>query len=250
MTAIVRLYIPAEDAFVIAADGLRTHSANPALNNTEGQKIIGLDGIGKRLACSGTGVVQLGADDSDEIVIDLLKEAKTASESLHYRNYKDLHRYATALSDRINGKLDERKRSGNISEYPSPPLLPMETSTTIAELFVDGFYDGVSSRAAIRFHHKDQGLLEPEITDHPLALGKVFVQGPATPGRSVLEAHPLCSLEDGVEAAKEYIRSCSDPESIAIDQAACALIGGHIHVATITKESGFQWAIPPLVEEY
>jgi hypothetical protein len=83
MTAIVRVYIP--EGFMVAADGLKTHSEDPALNIETAQKIIHIDGKGRCLACSSSGVVQITADNSEEIVLDFLKEAKAASSQNHYR---------------------------------------------------------------------------------------------------------------------------------------------------------------------
>jgi hypothetical protein len=177
-------------------------------------------------------------------------EAKTASDRLYYRTYRDLRRYAIALSDSISAKLEEIKRHGKITEYPGSPPLSMENSFTIAELFLDGFYEDLPSRVAIRFHHDQQSLLEPEILDQPFTLGNLIVQGPRTPGFMVLQRCVPHSLDEAVDEATRYINSCSDPDSKAIDPEACAKIGGHIHVATITKDAGFQWAIPPIVEEY
>lgn len=75
------------------------------------------------------------------------------------------------------------------------------------------------------------------------------MQGPREiPAFRALQMSVPQSLADAVEAARSYISSCSDPESLAIEPEVCAKIGGHVHVATITPDAGFQWAIPPLLE--
>jgi hypothetical protein len=246
MTAIVRLYIP--EGFVIAADGLRTHSENPALNVETAQKIFRIDGKGKHLACACTGAALITRDNSEEIVLDFMEEAEAASQRLYYQRYKNLHGYAAALSGLINLNLDDIKRSGKIAAYPPParPLNREGDTSIIAELWLDGFYDEVPSRVDAVFRYDGQGLLEPAIIDRPVALGNLIVQGPNTPGFTVLQGSSPRSLDEAVEAARRYIASCSDAESIALDPEACANIGGHIHVATITKDAGFRWAISPI----
>jgi hypothetical protein len=53
------------------------------------------------------------------------------------------------------------------------------------------------------------------------------------------------TLSSGIAHAKGYIEACCDPLAAEIDPL-CGGIGGHIHVATVTRESGFQWFIPPI----
>lgn len=248
MTAIVRLYIP--EGFVIAADGLRVHSENPALNLSDAQKIVRIDGSGRRLACACTGVAQISPDDSEGIVFDFLTQANTVAKQLHYRRYKNLRQYTLALAHEINGRLSDVKSSGKIAKYPSCTRLPMDTADLIAALYIDGFYDGVPSRNEVHFRHNDQELLEPAVVDQPIENGNAIIQGPHTPGFTVLQRSTIGTIEEAVESARAYIRSCSDPESIAIDPEACAMIGGHVHIATITRQTDFHWAVPPVTEQY
>jgi hypothetical protein len=48
-------------------------------------------------------------------------------------------------------------------------------------------------------------------------------------------------LKAAIERSKRYIEACSHhPEAIELDNR-CKMIGGKIHIATITPESAFQW---------
>ena len=131
MTAIVRLYLP--EGFVIAADGRKMHSENPSLSTETAQKIIRIE-----------------------------EKRKQHPGSSEPSIFGDAHRFALALSSLITGKLAAVKKSGKIAEYPGSPPMSMETGETIAELFLDGFYNDKPSRAGIRFRHDKQTLLAPE----------------------------------------------------------------------------------------
>jgi hypothetical protein len=250
MTAIVRLYMSDPEGFIVAADGLKTHSENPDFNILNSQKIFRIDGMGKQLAYSSTGTIQLTPDNSEQVVFDFSVEAMAAARKLYYRRYKDLRRYAIAFSELINLHLARIKSDKMIEKYPSSRLpTDSDAASIITESFVDGFYDGQPSRVAIQFRHDNQQLLEPKITDESSAPGSLIVQGPTIPSLGVLVSSPRRSLSEVVQAAKRYIESCSEPESIAIAPKECALIGGHVHAATITRREGFQWAIPPIGEQ-
>jgi hypothetical protein len=53
------------------------------------------------------------------------------------------------------------------------------------------------------------------------------------------------TLSSGIAHAKGFLEACCDPLAAEIDSM-CGGIGGHIHVAAMTRESGFQWFIPPI----
>jgi hypothetical protein len=63
------------------------------------------------------------------------------------------------------------------------------------------------------------------------------------------EMHPemRVTLSDAIEAGRKSIEACSrsSPMALEIDKEFCEGIGGHIHVATITPEGGFDWAVLP-----
>ena len=53
------------------------------------------------------------------------------------------------------------------------------------------------------------------------------------------------TLSEVADIARKYILACSDPASMKLDNKHCAGIGGHIHMAKITPEEGFEWIVPP-----
>jgi hypothetical protein len=57
------------------------------------------------------------------------------------------------------------------------------------------------------------------------------------------------SFDDAEEYVKGYIEACSSPLALEMDEVGCKKIGGHIHIAEITR-SGFRWRIPPKFKQY
>ena len=54
------------------------------------------------------------------------------------------------------------------------------------------------------------------------------------------------TVAEVVEVARKYILACSDPAALSIDQEYCSQIGGHVHMAKITRVEGFQWVEAPV----
>lgn len=52
-------------------------------------------------------------------------------------------------------------------------------------------------------------------------------------------------VQMATERAHRAVFACYDPEVIAYAPDECRTIGGHIHVAQITPDAGFNWVIPP-----
>ena len=116
---------------------------------------------------------------------------------------------------------------------------------------LEGYYQGIPSRVNVRFFHENQKLAEPEIVVSSLDGPEVF--GSAIVSELLFDANNerfarfrkkwnTASLAGAVEICKTYILACSCPEALEVDKDFCAGIGGHIHVATITRASGFKWA--------
>jgi hypothetical protein len=118
---------------------------------------------------------------------------------------------------------------------------------------------------AIRFPHIKQTLLEPELKLMPLEKGyrPPVVYGSQIVARRIFETDDPTfakyrvprandaenvTLGEVAEAAKKYILACADPEVMKLDAEVCAAIGGHIHMAKVTPQSGFDWVIPRKIE--
>jgi len=109
-----------------------------------------------------------------------------------------------------------------------------------------------------RIFHENGTLCEPEVLADPCLPGFHRILGPdkipqllwgsdderlsAYRGK-VIYAEDM-SLEDAIKRSQSYIEACSDPRSVTIDEYSYA-VGGHIHIATVTPERGFEWRIKP-----
>ena len=60
-----------------------------------------------------------------------------------------------------------------------------------------------------------------------------------------LRFDPTRSLEDAAGFFNGYIEACCSRAALFVDPE-CEGLGGHIHVATVAPENGFQWVVPPL----
>jgi hypothetical protein len=252
-TAIARVYTP--EGFVVAADGRKINHSNPSDIQDTAQKILPVQSEWVDLACSFAGAVILTDDDTNESVFDFLPETARASQELTARSCQNVFDYAGRWSKLINAQLNAAKSTGRFREYPSIRLGDQRGST-IALVYLDGFYEGIPRRLLMRFFHEDQKLYVPEVSPQKLALGRPLLYGPA-PVEALLDrrdprltryATPqgtAVSVESGIEICKNFVAACASPEALEIDPQ-CASVGGHIHIATITPDAGFKWAIPPI----
>jgi hypothetical protein len=53
------------------------------------------------------------------------------------------------------------------------------------------------------------------------------------------------SLEEAKGLAWAHVGACCDPLAVQIDPA-CRVIGGKMHMATLTWADGFRWVEPPI----
>jgi hypothetical protein len=56
---------------------------------------------------------------------------------------------------------------------------------------------------------------------------------------------PSQSMEDATGYVNGYIEACCSRAGFSVDPE-CEGLGGHIHVAKVTPEHGFDWVVPPL----
>jgi len=251
-TAIVRMYTPA--GFVIAADGRVCDDNNVVISDAT-QKIFAIENDQRVLAYSFTGSAKLTPEDSDEIVFDFVAEAAKVVQDLATRKSKNLYGYAVRLSVAINALLSDGKKTGRIPTFPTQGRPePDERGVSICRIFLDGYYNGLASRVQIRFGHEDQKVAEPMIfTDKIQAwdsrtVGSQFVRELLLDrSDKTFEAYRVTpeqfpdALSYAVATARSHIQAHGDPAALALDAEVCRGIGGHIHIATVTPDRGFQW---------
>jgi hypothetical protein len=174
-------------------------------------------------------------------------------------NHRNLKSYAGKIAARLhegltnalaNERMERLKDEGTVEE----PAL-------VACLIIAGYYEKEPSWIAIRFPHIKQTLLEPEPRSMSLTKGyrppvvygsqivaeRIFdTVDPAFAKYRVPRVNDAenVTLAEVAEAAPNYVRACTDPEAMKIDPI-CDSIGGHVHIAKVTPQNGFEWIEPP-----
>jgi hypothetical protein len=248
-TAIIVAYTP--DGFIMAADGRGIDSKHPTKHDDSVQKIFAIQDAKRRLAFMVSGSAVIGSDGGEDF--SFVAESNKAAEVMRLSRWRDLEGYGGEFSRIINKALRKAKATGRIAEFPadSRPLAG-ERGNTIARIILAGYYDGWPSRIEVRFWHDKQSLSVPNIrlcaVEDELVWGSRRVEEVLRDTRdqrlSSYKAPPPAQaspIEQAVHIATNYIRACSDPEALQVDEENCRAIGGRIHVASITPDDGFQW---------
>jgi len=246
-TALVRTYTTG--GFVIAADGRMRSDRTWAIVSDTTQKIFEVGDQRRMLAYAFVGAAKLTPDDSDEVVFDFISETAKVVRVLATRKTKNLFGYAVRLSRAIQALLMDAK---DVRFPVEGKQQPNETGITICRLFLDGYCNGLPSRAAVRFSHEDQKLSKPEISDPGIEEDDFLARGSKIVAQLLLDTNDerfsayrvaptqfSDSMSWAIERAKQYILACSDPKGTEADEEGCKHIGGRIHIATVKRESGF-----------
>jgi hypothetical protein len=249
-TAVIRLFHLS--GFIIGADGRETEGSNHTFVSDSTQKVFPLIDGNNILAYSFCGSTRHTSDSGNETIWNLADDVKTAAAALSGPRSRTLHEYAENLATEINLVFRKAKTNGKIHAYPTEAGT-YKSDAVIAELFLDGFYSGVASRAAVKFLHRNQELMPPDVHLCPLQMGWE-VNGPCKIATPFFNAQDVtfikyrkpewllspASLTDITAIINGFIRACSGPEGQALDPVAQLLIGGHPHIATVTPNS-FDW---------
>jgi hypothetical protein len=266
-TALV--YFLCREGFVIAADGRNTlvSSKERVVTSDEAQKIFPLSGVGMELAMTFRGRTTL-YDPSDEyIAFNFPIEFVNAAKAIGSVPFADGNTLLSNLCGLVSGKV--RTAQDQIGFSPLPTRRKSESYPFLA-VWVDGYIEGVPYRGGITFSHVDQRIgwaIDPEhslirpsrywsafygsdtiggllFDSKDQRLSPYRTAGVERIADEVRKLQPTLAMEDAIEAALNYVRACSDPDLRQIDPDNCGGIGGHIHIATITPNDGFQWHIP------
>jgi|CZKX01.1.fsa_nt_gi hypothetical protein len=264
-TALAHIF--SDGGFVIAADGLSTvkRADGPKVECKHAKKIFHLPGIDREVACAFVGIATL-SNDAGEPAFDFTAEFVKAAQTVRSRLTRDANDFASQICPLVQQNLIAVKRGGSFSRYPSPePHRLGESGRTMVRIYLDGYFSGQPFRTGIRFYHVDQELAwGPAFHD----LGRSYksiLTGSDRVARLLFDTedprldkyrtdacrrvatrykHPdtVITLEDAIEAARNFIEACSDPVALEIDgKDNHHPIGGRIHIATVTPRDGFRW---------
>jgi hypothetical protein len=163
----------------------------------------------------------------------------------------DLPSYAVQLAGLVNERLLLERQSGTISRYPTVAGYP---GLIVRAAFL-GYYKDMGCLAQLIFHHDNQILCSPSLTkmevgptDFEVVSGAKFINRKIFKSKdlrfskyrtpSVRKGIPPSKLSEATELVRNYIQACIDNQRRDEE---CSMIGGRVHIATITPTEGFKW---------
>ncbi len=255
-TTIMGIYT--NQGFVIAADGRKKDSARDLIISDCAQKIWPIQNGKAMLAYALAGDIGVTPKRSSQVIFDFVEEVrKTVESDLMTREQPTtLNAYAELVAQELNLSLRRRIEECPNAYFSEESVLARPRNSgggfTFTRVFFYGYHDGYASCATVEFHHIEQRLQEPN----------VLVAKPPEPGlrahgsKKVLDlivagrfrAYKLprrdwrqLPLSEAIDIAHDLVRAQMSEEARKIDPEVCNGIGGHIHVATITRKDGFTW---------
>ena len=258
MTAIIRTLTL--EGYALAADGRSTGRVDGAILTDSAQKIFPVETTNGTVAYCVCGTVNVISDDRSRVVVDIAEEIRKSAESLTGRRTGSLAGYVTRLFRPVCKALRDAYERGEFSQFASQPTSAYERGETILHVYFHGYRDGYPSSVVARLYHKNGKLAESEIVperlcpyhfvDSPVPrIGRIVLEGKEEPLLAAYRQPDIemttCTLNLAIERSRAFIAAHTDPEAIAIDPL-CSKVGGHMHIATITRSEGFKWVVPPL----
>jgi hypothetical protein len=242
MTATATIYT--QFGFAIAADGWQRwenlQTRDDAIRQGESdsvQKIYGLNRDGDALSYLVRGHVA-----NKDRSFDLGRELEKLSSVWRKSTERNPFTFVQWASTKLEEYVEAAKAEGRVEEYPGT--------------FID--FTGYASAQPfwielqfLPFHNPHTRRLY-EISPRSIWPGCCIVSGSLIIRDLIFQDHPsfstFCkpfdytrSLDGAVGFVKGYIQACCSSAALEFDPT-CDQLGGHIHVATITREQGFQWA--------
>ncbi len=243
------------DGFVFAADGLARDNDGREVSKTT-QKVFQAGNL--PMAYSLCGRVAFDTKDKENAV-NLLKDAPYGITAISGREDADLTSYAFSFGSYLYAILKKAQDTTDLEPFPTKQTDRQGGEYDICHVFLAGYWNEQPGWRFISLRHRDQILLEPRVFTSPLQKGpRIYGSGEIETRLFKNDDPALClyrvkgfqdseqpSLSDGIEALKNYILACCDPEIKTFDPEICKAIGGRIHIATVTPKNGFEWVCPP-----
>lgn len=261
-TSIVRIHTPS--GFVIAGDGYATDGS---LNN---QKVFAFNApfVKAGFGLSGCGGVKFVNNDR-VLTIDFNEECQNVADKFHdvmTASFDELaNRFTQTLAKYIQRKISSGVRRGSITEDDLRAWVASQENNGCSRLQFAGYHRVTPCFATTRLKF---GATDPEAVLEKFTIispgntvsvlygskqvEKILLIGDdarfsqfRTNGLLAVLRSEEATLADGIDAAQNYIQACASLPAREIDSF-CNSIDGHIHIATITANEGFRWAIEPL----
>jgi hypothetical protein len=231
MTAIAYFYM--SDGFVVGADGLGVSAQTKEVSRTNVTKLLPLITPRINLVCGWAGAASIQAADGR--AFNFSTETKRIQGVLAKKEFKDnalecAVEFASELYSRLLSK------HGSVLQFPALFANGIVANAVLAGYVdVTGYKTTLSTCSKIEFGHEDGKLLCPQITTVGMDDHLQLFTGHDELWREIRKSIPL-TLREAEELVKLYLERCTTNNP--------ALYGGHIHIATVTRQK-FTWSVPP-----
>jgi hypothetical protein len=237
MTAISALYDPANQNFVIAADGrcngITDTRAMVVLTNSE-QKIFHTQTKLLTVAYAISGLAR-SANGSFDTMAEITKHIR----ALSMRPFPTVYRFIEVFSSKMEKTIENALANGTFPPLPRQGELPPDEVGRAFRLYLLGFYHKKPFGIQARFY-VDMETRKASTRRHDFDISTFCL--------CCTGSDPIAEMIYGKAAVDPRIarHKRSDPCASEIDRD-CSMIGGHIHAAEITQ-SGFRWLILPAAQ--
>jgi hypothetical protein len=135
-----------------------------------------------------------------------------------------------------------------------------EDGSTIFQIWFDGYYKGIASQAQLDFRHLDEKLQKYELSlvgERQVVYGSQSLWDCLKKNDARFSRHRLprqnwtdeaVTLSDAITLAHGIVAAHASDEARQIDPKMCCAVGGHIHIARVTRSGGAQWVVEPRSE--
>jgi hypothetical protein len=262
-------YFFCDEGFVIAADGRNTlvSAKGREIVSEQAQKIFPVHGIEREAAFSFTGRTTLFDPADDHKVFDFPLEFSRATRDVQ-SEIMNVKPFVSAVCSLVQERLDLTIQGAGIGKLPSRRDRGNPSEHNIITIHLDGYFSGYPVRVGAHFYHVQQKISWDTNAEHTLeGINRYWTRLFGSDKIASLLLHTedtrlsgyrteacrrvaaCCAdssinmtLQNAIEAGRNFIAACSDDSLREIDPENCRGIGGHIHIATITPKAGFQWA--------
>jgi hypothetical protein len=262
MTAIAVDY--STSGFAVAADGKArwvaeddTDDVTARRDGLAAQKIFTIRDRRRMMAYALSGTAY-----SEDLRFSLVKEAERSAGLLSVLDFDDPRAYIRRFSAQIKQAYEQARRNGHFKTFSTDSASAIEGGLfQIGRIIFAGYFDGEPFVGIATIAHKDQFIQDsiveawtptegawPLISGSPIIPRMMFEEGDRRFARYVILPRAGSSLDEAVARVKACVEAQCSKEATEIDPFCRELVGGHVHVATVTPKEGFKWHIPPLAQ--
>jgi hypothetical protein len=232
MTAIISIYTP--NGFVIGADGRRVGRNSETVITESAQKLLYFQSENTRLIYAWRGSTHF-LDDQGQAMFDFLAVSEPILRISSYLERNDFGAFVAVFQRMLYAALLQSVSVVGMDFFKGCD------DKEVAKMLLSGYFDGNPCEAEISVRHHYSGFSEPVVTaiSVPPPMGCNIFSAP----QSVIDTFSKRAPESNDEAityAREYIKAGVDSSN-----SDCEGVGGHIHVAKLTREE-FSWVDPPV----